>query len=461
MLSFASPFPNYPTFLSISRILSFPISTLSRVPAPSTQLHHFFLSSPPAFPTKMSFRKRNEPLTGTTGMGSARGPSLRAPAPRVPVQSRAPLQTAISPPVNRETTPEHNNLAGNPGVRPSTVTSQPTISTGCADLDRIMMHLGLPLGSSLLIEESGTTDFASVLLRNFAAQGIVHNRIDKGKLHCHVVVVGAPSSWAKDLPGEYKGSSKDQKKSRIAQDLSKVSVSNMAEKDLKIAWRYGVGSQTEKSQSSENSQNSVYEHYFTQFDITQRLNPGPSAQEITFVPVSPSFSQTIQHISRVLDAHPKLVVRIVLAGFLNPLLYMPQCASPTYVVPFVHCLRALLAKHPNLALVASLPLDLYPRESLLTHTLETLVDGVIHLQPFNPDMAALVERAYKNEPAKIQQGLVNIVKVPVFSERGMMMVRTGEYAFRNGRKKFEIEDWGIPVEESADPEPSTTKNIDF
>lgn len=327
-----------------------------------------------------------------------------------------------------------------------------------------MMHLGLPLGTSLLVEESGTTDFASVLLRNFAAQGIMHNRIDKNVVNCHVVVVGAPSSWAKDLPGEYKGTTKEQKKNKIAHDSSKVSVSNMAEKDLKIAWRYGVNANGDKSsQDSDNAQNSVYEHYFTQFDITQRLEPGPSAQEMSFVPIGASYASTIGQIAYIVDTHTKQkqVVRIVMAGFLNPSLYPPQCSAATYVIPFVHSLRALLAKFPSAVLMASLPLDLYPRENLLTHTFETLLDGVVHLQPFNPDMAALVERAYKNEPAKIQQGLVNIVKVPIISERGMMMVRTGEYAFRNGRKKFEIEEWGIPVEEGDDPQPATTKNIDF
>lgn len=319
------------------------------------------------------------------------------------------------------------------------------------------------MGTSLLIEESGTTDFASVLLRNFAAQGIMHNRVTKNAVHCHVVVVGAPASWANDLPGEYKGSTKDQKKNKIVQDSSKVSVSNMAEKDLKIAWRYGVNSNGDKVQASEDPSNSVYEHYFTQFDITQRLVPGPSAQEISFVPIGASYASTIGQISSVVESHTKQkqVVRIVLAGFLNPSLYPPQCSSPAYVIPFVHSLRALLAKFPNAVVAASLPLDLYPRESLLTQMFESLMDGVVHLQPFNPDMAALVERAYKKEPSKIQQGLVNIVKVPVMSERGMMMVRVGEYAFRNGRKKFEIEEWGIPVEEPEELDPATTKNIDF
>ena len=30
-----------------------------------------------------------------------------------------------------------------------------------------------------------------------------------------------------------------------------------------------------------------------------------------------------------------------------------------------------------------------------------------------------------------------------------MMVHDGEYAFKNGRKKFEIEEWSIPVEDDS------------
>lgn len=118
----------------------------------------------------------------------------------------------------------------------------------------------------------------------------------------------------------------------------------------------------------------------------------------------------------------------------------------------------------------SLPVDLYPRSSTTTTLIENLCDSVIHLQPFNQAMSQLIEKAYKNEPAKIQHGLVNILKLPVLSERGLMTIHQGEYAFKNGRKKFEIEEWGIPVEDDANdndssnpsqPEKQTTKNIDF
>lgn len=98
---------------------------------------------------------------------------------------------------------------------------------------------------------------------------------------------------------------------------------------------------------------------------------------------------------------------------------------------------------------------------MLTLLFEQFADGVVYLQPFNQEMEALLERAYKNEPSKIQQGLVNVIKVPILSAKGMMMIRDGEYAFRNGRKRFAIEEWGIPVDDTEEEEPQTKQNIDF
>ncbi|OBA20636.1 PAXNEB-domain-containing protein [Metschnikowia bicuspidata var. bicuspidata NRRL YB-4993] len=360
--------------------------------------------------------------------------------------------------------PRKKSPAG-PGVRPSSVSSQPTVSSGCADLDRLLGHQGLPLSSSLLVEESGATDFAAVLMRAFVAQGVVHHRAASGSPGCHVVVVGPPADWAKDLPGEYRGSAKDQKKARLARDASQVSVANLAERDLKIAWRYGLSTNAAGAAAGGAARlpdATGPAGYVSQFDITQRLVPGAGAQEITFVPVHTDFAQVAAAVAQVTRRHTRQgkVVRIAVPGFLSPALYPPQCSRPTYVVPLVHLLRGLLAAEPAAVLMMTLALDLYPRAGLVAHMVETLVDGVVHLQPFNPDMAALIERAYKNEPAKIQHGLVHVVKVPWLSARGMMMEAAGEYAFKNGRKKFEIDDWGIPVDDAAEPA-ATTQNVDF
>lgn len=382
-----------------------------------------------------------------------------ARSPFAPLDRRQDLTSNKS--IQNTIRPLGQNFTNNPAVKPSILTSQHTTSTGCADLDKLLGHLGIPLSNTLLIEESGTTDFSLVLLRSFASQGVLHNRLKVNNQNIaatHVVVVGVPTSWVHDLPGEYKGSSKEQKKAQIAQSSSEVSVANMAEKDLKIAWRYGLQKSAQDASATSEDAESSPSAYVSQFDITQRLVPGAGPQDISIVSLAPSYVAVVEQVRKVVDQHCSKgsLVRIVVPNVLNPSLYTPQCSSPNYIIPLMHSLKAIVSS-TSLVLMASINLDLYARESINTHILETISDGVIHLQPFNAAMTALLERAYKNEPAKVQQGLVNVIKLPVLSARGMMVVAHGEYAFKNGRKRFAIEEWGIPVEDGEEEE----RKVDF
>ena len=107
-----------------------------------------------------------------------------------------------------------------PGVRPSPLTGVPTTSTGTASLDILLSsHAGLPLGSLVLVEESGTTDFAGALLRYYAAEGIVQGH--------EVVVVGVGEGWGRELPGL-----SDRKEDN--EDIKRKG----NEERMKIAWRY-------------------------------------------------------------------------------------------------------------------------------------------------------------------------------------------------------------------------------
>jgi elongator complex protein 4 len=104
-----------------------------------------------------------------------------------------------------------------PGIKPSPVTGHATTSTGTESLDKLLgLGAGLALGSSLLIEEEGTTEFARSLLSCYAAEGVLQGH--------SVIVIGPEGSL--NLPGlaeESKG-----KSSRTAADAEK----------MKIAWRY-------------------------------------------------------------------------------------------------------------------------------------------------------------------------------------------------------------------------------
>ena len=107
-----------------------------------------------------------------------------------------------------------------PGVRPSPLDGRLTTSTGTRSLDSLLAgHTGLVLGTSLLVEESGTTDFGGTLLRYYASEGIVQGH--------HVHVLGMNEAWGRELPGlSGEGSSTKSEEQRTSDDK------------MKIAWRY-------------------------------------------------------------------------------------------------------------------------------------------------------------------------------------------------------------------------------
>jgi len=125
--------------------------------------------------------------------------------------------------------PVSNNSASNAssakqtlaqGVRPSPLDGRLTTSTGTRCLDGILAgHAGLALGSSILVEESGTTDFGGCLLRYYASEGVVQGH--------HVHILGMNEGWGRELPGVAVGSGKD---------LS--SENGGVDDKMKIAWRY-------------------------------------------------------------------------------------------------------------------------------------------------------------------------------------------------------------------------------
>ena len=119
-----------------------------------------------------------------------------------------------------------DQIAGTPagesisGTRSSLLASRLVTSTGASSLDSLLGgHGGFALGCSLLLEESGTTDFAGALLKYYAGEGICHGHT----LH----VVGVGESWIRELPGSGTESRSSSKSNTNAED-----------EKMKIAWRY-------------------------------------------------------------------------------------------------------------------------------------------------------------------------------------------------------------------------------
>lgn len=107
-----------------------------------------------------------------------------------------------------------------PGTRPSPLDGRLTTSTGTQSLDQLLSgHAGMPMGTSLLIEETGTTDFGGVLLRYYAAEGLVQGH--------QVHLLGFGDAWRRELPGL--GNPESSKKTKSTAS---------SEDKMKIAWRY-------------------------------------------------------------------------------------------------------------------------------------------------------------------------------------------------------------------------------
>jgi elongator complex protein 4 len=105
-----------------------------------------------------------------------------------------------------------------PGVRPSPLDGRPTTSSGTASLDNLLGgHSGIPLGTSLLVGEHGTTDFAGLLIRYYVAEGLVQGH----QIH----VLGLHEGWRAELPG-------------LSTDTKSSSNSETSGDKMKIAWRY-------------------------------------------------------------------------------------------------------------------------------------------------------------------------------------------------------------------------------
>lgn len=108
------------------------------------------------------------------------------------------------------------------GIRPSPLDGRLTTSSGTRSLDALLAgHAGLVLGTSLLIEESGTTDFGGILLRYFAAEGVAQGH--------QVHVLGMDEAWGKELPGL---------SGVTDRDSGRTGEKDVGRERMKIAWRY-------------------------------------------------------------------------------------------------------------------------------------------------------------------------------------------------------------------------------
>ncbi|KAH7355289.1 Elongator complex protein 4 [Rhexocercosporidium sp. MPI-PUGE-AT-0058] len=308
------------------------------------------------------------------------------------------------------------------GVRPSPLEGRLTTSTGTHSLDSLLSgHSGLALGTSLFIEENGTTDFAGVLVRYYAAEGVVQGH--------HVHVLGMSEAWGRELPGL-----------SVEDGSSRRTETRQNDEKMKIAWRYerlgefGAGSRDRSASQLKGASASTSTAIFCHdFDLSKRLIL-PSPSNMKFVPLSTKpnldfkdtdstvspFTAFLSHVTSQISATSNTTVhRIVIPNILSPAIYPIEAAKPEHLLQFLHALRALLRKYPTqLTAVFTLPLTLYPRITGLTRWVEILSDGVLELAPFPSAAVATKSNPTSTIQEEPPQGMLKIHRLPIFHEKG-------------------------------------------
>ena len=311
------------------------------------------------------------------------------------------------------------------------------------------MSSGLPLSSSLLIEEHGTGNYAGVLLRQYVAEGVVQGH--------RIWIGGVGETWWRGIPGLSR---------RVEQRGETDSVTREVEEKMKIAWRYGVGDAVKQQlQRGDTTRGGTITEDGTMgtagfchiFDIQEQMTLPPKNQ-VHFSPLPSStttphpsnpdqsdpFSPLLLSLRAFLTHTPATQpTRLVLPDFLNPLLYNPTSSQPQHVLRFVHSVTAMLVQQPYCTMLVSLSTSFYAREGGLTGWLEHLCSHVVQLCPLQQNPAE--QGRSQNTPAAVAgkqpQGLVKVWKGGL---------RGREMAYRVGRRGMVLEEWSLPpLEEEA------------
>ncbi|PKS11599.1 hypothetical protein jhhlp_003364 [Lomentospora prolificans] len=337
------------------------------------------------------------------------------------------------------------------GIRSSPLDGRSILSTGTASLDAVLGgHSGLPLGTCLLLQENGTTDFGGVLLRYFAAEGLVQGH--------QVHVLGFGDSWLNELPGL-----------AIPNKSSRPDPAN-DRSEMKIAWRYDTLGNHHRREIGPSGIDPMGMFCHT-FDIGKRLKISDVRGTLLSYPMDTVLGGNCDRITRShteqrplprfireladrLDAASSDVVhRVVLPNFLSPTTYDMYGSPAEEVLQFMHGLRGLLRRYDQqLSVVVHFPTTLYPRTSGMTRWMELFSDGALELT------------AIAGGPhGGTSQGVLISHSLPTQNERGRGSQVVGSHAnlsFKLSRSSgLLIEELSLPPVLGDDPTSQLPKEL--
>ncbi|WBW74789.1 elongator complex subunit Elp4 [Schizosaccharomyces osmophilus] len=331
------------------------------------------------------------------------------------------------------------------GVRLSPKDGRWITSSGSTSFDYYLLG-GIPLRSLLVVEED-STDYSSVLLKFFAAEGFLQD---------HAVWLGPSMGepWFRQLPAENERAAKSEGMKSSGPSPS----SNTAQQNrMKIAWRYENTSKTKVP-----APDAIPPGFTHAFDLTKRLTissnmmkaVSPFPLEIgsnPFIPVLESLTKFLASLK------PGTVCRLVLPSLLSPAFYSIRATHPQYFIRFIHSLSSLIKCTTSVHIVCmcSVPSTLFSRDCEQVYWLESLASGVFSLHPF-----PITETV--NGLATQPQGLFRIHKLPLplpFTNTDNSS-EAGDLSFTVSKRRFTIEPWVLPPldEEQPEAKPSNSDN---
>ncbi|EEB08520.1 elongator complex subunit Elp4 [Schizosaccharomyces japonicus yFS275] len=343
----------------------------------------------------------------------------------------------------KHTSTKRPNIELPRGFRTSPLSSQTITSSGSESLDYYLLG-GIPSKSLIVIEEQGTTDYASVFLKTYAAEGLLQG---------HAVWLGPNigPAWFRTLPDQH---SKPSRTVKHPDNQSPRTTDSM-----KIAWRYQSLKKAEKK-FVEN----VPDGFTHSFSFTKHLPLSTemkfAASRLPFESGSNPYAVVLQDLSQFLSQLPSgSVCRLVLPSLLSPAFYPIHASKPMHFVRFIHSLLALIkcTTSIHLTCMCSVPITLFSRDCEQTFWLENLASCAISLHPFE------VKQEHERDPTDKTQGLLKIHKLPLplpFTEKPNTD-EAGDLAFTMSKRHITIEPWVLPPIVDNQEQKKTNKNIDF